>query len=134
MVCWLNHALSLESSILNLNHKEYCNIYEISISRLWTLEISKCCTIKFLGIRDKLSFKCWNSLITPSIEGVSNDNAEVINKFTISQNTFEDKFDKLEKDTDEIMETMDKIEGKAKVILFQSTGSLDSNLYISWVA
>ena len=76
----------------------------------------------------------WNSLITPSIEGVSNDNAEVINKFTISQNTFEDKFDKLEKDTDEIMETMDKIEGKAKVILFQSTGSLDSNLYISWVA
>ena len=65
------------------------------------------------------------------LEGVSNDNAEVINKFTISQNTFEDKFDKLEKDTDEIMETMDKIEGKAKVILFQSTGSLDSNLYIS---
>jgi len=48
------------------------------------------------------------------LEGVSNDNAEVINKFTISQNTFEDKFDKLEKDTDEIMETMDKIEGKAK--------------------
>ena len=61
----------------------------------------------------------WNSLITPSIEGVSNDNAEVINKFTISQNTFEDKFDKLEKDTDEIMETMDKIEGKAKVIMFK---------------
>ena len=53
------------------------------------------------------------------LEGVSNDNAEVINKFTISQNTFEDKFDKLEKDTDEIMETMDKIEGKAKVILFK---------------
>ena len=49
------------------------------------------------------------------LEGVTNDNAEVINKFTISQNTFEDKFDKLEKDTDEIMETMDKIEGKAKV-------------------
>ena len=58
-------------------------------------------------------------LITPSIEGVSNDNAEVINKFTISHNTFEDKFDKLEKDTDEIMETMDKIEGKVKVILFK---------------
>ena len=53
------------------------------------------------------------------LEGVSNDNAEVINKFTISQNTFEDKFDKLEKDTDEIMETMDKIEGKVKVILFR---------------
>ena len=49
------------------------------------------------------------------LEGVSNDNAEVINKFTISQNTFEDKFDKLEKDTDEMMETMDKIEAKAKV-------------------
>ena len=46
---------------------------------------------------------------------MSNDNAEVINKFTISQNTFEDKFDKLEKDTDEMMETMDKIEAKAKV-------------------
>ena len=121
MVCWLNHALSLESSILNLNHKEYCNIYEISISRLWTLEISKCCTIKFLGIKDKLSFEGWNSLITPSIEGVSNDNAEVINKFTISQNTFEDKFDKLEKDTDEIMETMDKIEGKAKVMFILSS-------------
>ena len=50
---------------------------------------------------------------------MSNDNAEVMNKFTISHNTFEDKFDKLEKDTDEIMETMDKIEGKAKVIFFK---------------
>jgi hypothetical protein len=61
---------------------------------------------------------------------VSNDNAEVINKFTISQNTFEDKFDKLEKDTDEIMEIMDKIEGKAKVILFKEKHFFYENIFV----
>ena len=64
------------------------------------------------------------------LEGVSNDNAEVINKFTISHNTFEDKFDKLEKDTDEIMETMDKIEGKVKVILFKEKHFFLMKIYL----
>ena len=47
--------------------------------------------------------------------GVTNDNADVINKFTIVNAATEDKFDKLEKEANDMTERLDKIEENAKV-------------------
>merc|ERR1712045_234750 len=46
------------------------------------------------------------------LEGVNNENAEVINKFTVTHITFESKVDELEKDSDTIKEKINDIEDK----------------------
>ena len=63
------------------------------------------------------------------LEGVSNDNAEVINKFTIAHITFEDKFEKLEKEADDMLEQMDKMQEKVKVIVYLPTFFIN---YSTW--
>ena len=44
------------------------------------------------------------------LEGVNNENAEVINKFTITHLTFESKVDELERDSDTIKEKINDLE------------------------
>ena len=46
------------------------------------------------------------------LEGVSNENAEVINKFTIQNITFEGKLEEIERDSDIVKEKIDELETK----------------------